>query len=256
MTIALIRELDASIQRCELTHLHREPIDAAIARLQHEGYADCLVRLGCELLRLPTEPEMPDSVFVEDTAVVLDELAILTRPGAASRRAETASIARALEPHRELVRIEAPGTLDGGDVLRLGRELCVGSSSRTNRAGLEQLERAVKTHGYTVKSVPVRGCLHLKSAVTRVSEDALLLNPEWVSRSALPRYELIEVDPGEPFAANALLVERSVVYPAAFPCTRERLEERGLRVEPVDVSELAKAEGGVTCCSLLFGPRA
>ena len=239
------------MSECQLTHLARAPMDVRLASEQHLAYEKRLEEMGCEVRSLPAEPELPDSVFVEDAVAVFDELAILTRPGAESRRAEVTSIAKALEPYRKLARIERPGTLDGGDVLTVGRQVFVGFSQRTNRSGIEQLGRLLAPHGYSVESVPVERCLHLKSAVTQVAEKCLLINPSWLDRRAFREFELIEVDPEEPFAANALLVNGAVVYPAAYSRTRRRLEERGIRVAPVEVSELAKAEGGVTCCSLI-----
>jgi dimethylargininase len=203
-------------------------------------------------LRLPAEPELPDSVFVEDAAVVLDEIAILARPGAPSRRPEVPSVAAALRPYRNLAAIEPPAMLDGGDVLVLKKTIFVGASSRTNGEGIETLRRIAAPHGYEVRAVPVTRCLHLKSAVTRVSEEAVLIHPGWVDPDVFAGLERIETDPSEPFAANALLAATTVVYPAAFPRTLARLEARGLRVATVDVSELAKAEGAVTCCSLLL----
>ena len=253
MRIAITRPVSASIGRCELTHLDRQPIDVDRARAQHHRYEQALAALGCRVERLPEEPELPDAVFVEDAAVVLDELAILARPGAASRRPETRTVARALEPYRRLVPIRAPGTLDGGDVLRVGRTLYVGLSGRSNRAAIEQMRATLAPLGYAVQGVAVDGCLHLKSAVTQVAADTLLVNRGWLDVSAFGDLRLVDVDPGEPAAANALRIEGTVIYAAAYPRTRKRLEERGIGVHAVDVSELAKAEGAVTCCSLILG---
>ena len=252
MRIALTRPVSASIGRCELTHLDRQPIDLHRARDQHRAYEQALVALGCRVERLPEEPDLPDAVFVEDAAIVLDELAILTRPGAASRRPETRTVARALEPYRRLAAIRAPGTLDGGDVLRVGRTLYVGLSGRSNRAAIGQIRAWLAPLGYSVLGVEVEGCLHLKSAVTRVAADALVVNRDWLDVSALGDLCLIDVDPAEPMAANALRIGESVLYAAAYPRTRRRLEKAGIAVHTVDVSELAKAEGAVTCCSLIF----
>jgi len=252
MRIAITRKLSPAITRCELTHMRREPIDVALAVRQHEAYERCLARLGCRVVSLPPEPDLPDSVFVEDAAIVVDELVVVARPGAGSRRAETASIARALERFRPLAAILAPGTLDGGDVLRVGRRVFAGLSARSNPEGIEQLRVLLSPHGYTVEALPISGCLHLKSAVTQVGPETVLLNPQWVDKGAFERYQLIEVDPAEPHAANALLVGGGVIYPTAFPLTAARLERAGVRLEPVNVSELTKAEGAVTCCSLIL----
>ncbi len=256
MRLAITREVSPSIGECELTHLARAPIDLDTARAQHRQYGECLAALGCRIYRLPAEPGLPDAVFVEDTAVVLDELAIITRPGAASRRGETEAPAEALRAYRRLAAIQPPGTLDGGDVLRIGKRLWVGLSSRSNQAGIGQLRRLASPFGYSVESVRVKGCLHLKSAVTQVAESTLLVNRDWIDGSPFEGMELIDVDPREPFGGNALLVGDTVVYPASFPATRRRLEERGIVVEAIDVAELGKAEGGVTCCSLIFNTQA
>jgi dimethylargininase len=276
--IAITRGISPRIHECELTHLEREPIDLDRARRQHRQYEECLAELGCEVLSLPPEPDLPDSVFVEDTALVLDELAVIMRPGAASRRPETASIATALAPYRKLSHIKEPGTIDGGDVLRVGKDIFVGLSRRSNVEGIVQLQEMLAPFGYRVNGVSVRDCLHLKSAVTQVSADTLLINrecvdPRKVSKSEdssfslskwvdglddhlLPKMRLIEVDPSEPNGGNAIWIRDSVVYPAAFPITLQKLRDAGLTVHVVDASELAKAEAGVTCCSLIFAERA
>ncbi|HEX8320992.1 hypothetical protein [Longimicrobium sp.] len=251
MLIALTQAVPPSIVQCELTHLERVDIDLARATEQHRRYEEALVELGCTLQRLPPTPELPDSVFVEDTAVVLPELAVVARPGAESRRTEVASVAEALRPYRRLAFIEAPGTLDGGDVLCLGSRIWVGLSERTNADGIRQMESIVSNFGYEVRSVTVQGCLHLKTAVTQVGERTVLLNPAWVDAAAFDGLDRIEVHPAEPFAANALRVGQVLLYPAAFPQTRERLEERGFTVRTIEADELAKAEAGVTCCSVL-----
>jgi dimethylargininase len=250
--VAITRAVSPQIGQCELTHLQRQAIDIKRAQAQHGQYEACLAGLGCHLHRLPAEPDLPDSVFVEDTAVVLDELAIITRPGAASRRPETESIARALSPFRRLAFIQPPGTLDGGDLLHIGRVLYIGLSGRSNPVGIDQMRELVEPFGYQVEGLPVAGCLHLKSAVTQVAEDAVLINREWVDGRVFRELKRIDVYPEEPLGANALLVSGAVIYPAACPRTRRRLEEAGIAVQTVDVSELAKAEGGVTCCSLIL----
>lgn len=262
MRIAFVRDVSPALDRCELSHLPRTAIDVDKARHQHRRYAETLAELGCRVESLPPMPEQADAVFVEDTAVVVDELAVITRPGAESRRSEVDSSAAALARYKPLAYIEPPGTLDGGDVLQVGRTLFVGLSARSNQAGIEQLRAHLRPHRYRVEAVALKGCLHLKTAATQVGQlksaatevapGVLLINPDWVDKSAFPGMEIIEVDPSEPFAANAVLVGAAVVYPASHPRTRARLEQRGLDVRVVDMSETEKAEGGVTCCSLLF----
>lgn len=252
MPVAITRGLSPAIARCELTHLERRPIDLERARAQHERYQRTLADLGWEVVRLPAEPELPDSVFVEDTAVVVDELAVVTRPGAPSRRPETAAVEAALAGRRPLARITAPATLDGGDVLRVGRRVFVGVTGRTSREGIEQLRVALAPHGYTVEAVPVSGCLHLKSAATQVAASTVLLNPDWVDPSVFAPLDVMTVDPVEPSAANTLLLAGTLVVAAAYPRTAARLKQAGLATVCLDMSELAKAEGALTCCSLLL----
>jgi dimethylargininase len=250
--IAFTRAVSESINRCELTHAARTPIDVARAREQHRAYEACLASLGCEIRQIPADDRYPDAVFIEDTAIVLDELAILTRPGAESRRGEVEAVADVLRPFRMLVSIDDPGTLDGGDVLLLDRVLYVGRTPRSNARGIDNLRELVAPHGYRVEAVTVDGCLHLKSAVTRVSADALLMNRHWVLPAQFNDWRVIDVDESEPAAANALRIGDSVVFPEELERTRRRLEAEGIDVRRVPAAELALAEGGVTCCSLIL----
>ena len=252
MRVALTREVSRNIGQCELSHIEREVIDPEMAVEQHRAYEDCLVSLGCALVRLPEEPTMPDAVFVEDTAVVLDELAIITRPGAPARRRETLAVERTLAQYRRIEAIQPPGTLDGGDVLCVGKRVFVGRSERTNPEAITQIRSMLEPYDYQVEEVNVRGCLHLKSAVSKVGHNRLLVNQKWVDRELFAGYELIDVDGSEPFGANALLIGDVVIYPNAYTRTRNRLEGAGVNVQSVELSEIAKAEGGVTCCSLIF----
>lgn len=250
--IAITRQVSRAIIRCELTHLDRQPIDLDLARRQHHHYETVLAALGCQVIQLPEEPELPDSVFVEDAAIVLDEVAIITRPGADSRKPETYSIARALVPYRTLVTIEASGTVDGGDVLTVGKDIYVGLSTRSNQQAVEQMAKALNPYGYRVQALHVNDCLHLKSAVTEIAEDTLLINPTWIDRSLFSGYRLIEIDPSEPYAANVVRIGGAIVYPIDYPRTQVKIEAAGVTVHNVNVSELIKAEGAVTCCSLIF----
>jgi dimethylargininase len=251
MLIAFTRPVPPSITACELTHLPREPIDVALASRQHDGYEAALEALGCEVRRIPAEPGLPDSVFVEDTAVVLDEIAVAARPGAPSRRGEVPGVVAALREFRDVLPIDAPGTLEGGDVLRIGSRIYVGRSERTNEEGIRQFRAHVEPLGYAVREVPVSGCLHLKTAVTQVGDRLVLLNPSWVPIDAFSDLERIDVDPAEPFAGNALRIGSSVLFPSELPRTARRLEKRGIELHRVDAGELAKAEGGLTCGSIL-----
>lgn len=251
MTIAITRKVSPRFNECEITHIERTPIDVNTAREQHDEYVKILSQLGCQVIELPEEPDLPDSVFVEDTAFILPEVAVITRPGADSRKPETESIARALSPHRPLVHVSAPASVDGGDVLVLGKNIYIGLSTRSNMEAVEQLNESLGRFGYTVIGLELTDCLHLKTAVTRVDDKTLLINKNWVDADHFNGFDLIEVDASEPFAANCLPVNDSIIYPTTFPRTRRTLEEKGFRVVDVNLEELAKAEGAVTCCSLI-----
>ena len=250
---ALVREVSPQLPQCELTHLRRAVIDAGRAVRQHREYTLALQSLGCALEWLPPLPECPDGVFVEDTAVVLPEMAVLTRPGAVSRRAETASVARALGCHMRVTPIEEPGCLDGGDVLHIGRTLYVGASTRTNTEAREQLARLLAPHHYRMQTVEFAGCLHLKSACSFIPPDVLLVNPAWVDPAKLGAPRVVTVNEREPYAANTLTVGSTTLVSAAYPLTARRLAAAGVRTQSVDVAELHKAEGALTCMSLLLG---
>lgn len=250
---ALCRAVSPAIADCELSFIGREPINVALAHLQHIDYVACLKKLGVTVIGLPAEPGLPDSVFVEDTALLFDELAVITRPGALSRRGEVASIEAAFQKHRSVIaHISEPGTLDGGDVLRIGQRVFVGLSARSNQAAIGQLQAILAEYGYTVTAVRTRECLHLKSAVTALSDDTVLINPDWVDAEVFVGYRQIAIDPSEPHAANVVRAGGAIVMPSNFPRTQAVIAAAGFAVHTVDVSELQKAEGAVTCCSVLF----
>ena len=252
MLLAITRAVSPAINQCEIGFIERQAIDLAKANRQHRRYEALLAELGAKVVSLPAEPDYPDSVFVEDPAIVLDEVAIMTRMGAASRRGESESLARALSEYRPLRWLREPATLDGGDAMRVGRTLYVGVSHRTNRAGIEQLTGELDPLGYTVVPVAVRGALHLKSACCSLGDGAILANRAWLDLEPLAQFRIVDVAPGEDRAANVLPIGGSVIVPASYPRTAEILERSGLRVRTLDVSELMKAEAGVTCCSLIF----
>ena len=230
--------------------MDRQPIDVAKAVAQHRNYEARLAELGVDVISLPADPAFPDGVFVEDPAIVLDEIAIITRPGAESRRGETASIAQALSPFRELRYIREPATLEGGDVFLVGKTFYVGLSRRTNREGITQLTEIVDLFGYRVVPVEVTGCLHLKSGACWAGGDVILANREWVDVGPFRDFKIVDV--AEAAAADVLPIGDVLLVPSNFVRTCERLEAAGIWVRPIDVSELQKAEAGVTCMSLLF----
>jgi dimethylargininase len=252
MLIAITRAVSPAINQCEIGFIERQAIDLAKANLQHRQYEACLAELGASVVSLPAEPDYPDSVFVEDPAVVVDEVAVMARMGALSRRGEADSLARALAPYRPLRWLREPATLEGGDVMRIGRSLYVGVSHRTNRAGIEQLAGELSPLGYSVTPVTVRGALHLKTACCSLGDGAILANRAWLDLEPLRQYRIIDVAPGEGRAANVLSIGGSVIVPACFPRTAEILARAGYKVRSLDVSELMKAEAGVTCSSLIF----
>ena len=241
-----------AIARCELTYLAREPIDAALALRQHDAYVACLRDLGVQMIELPAAADLPDATFVEDAALVLDELAVITLPGAPSRRPEVASVAAALDPYRTLQFLAPPATLDGGDVLRIGRTLYVGTGGRTSDEGVAQLAALLAPYGYTVRAVSFTSCLHLKSAVTALADDLLLANPAWVDVAHFAGCRALAVPPDEPHAANTLTIAGITLLPTGFPGTQSLLAGHGFIVRALDISELQKAEAGVTCSSLIF----
>jgi dimethylargininase len=252
MLTAITRAVSPGIVNCELTFVARQPIDLAKAEQQHRAYQQLLEKLGARVISLPAEPSLPDSMFVEDPAIVLDELAVILPLGTESRRAEAASMAQALAKFRKLACVDLPGTMEGGDVFRVGGRLFAGLSSRTNAEGIRQLASILAPYGYEVVSVPVTGCLHLKSAVTYIGRNTLLANSAWFDTKPFSGFDWIDIAPEEAHAANALAIGGTVIFPASFPRTRARLEARGFHVTPLDISELQKAESGLTCSSLLF----
>jgi dimethylargininase len=252
MLTAITRAVSSSINNCELSFHVRQPIDVAKAIAQHKAYQNCLAELGVRVISLPAEPELPDAVFVEDPAVVVDEIAVISIMGTPSRRPEAHSMADALSPYRPIKFLSEPATLDGGDVLRVGRRVFAGLSQRTNREGIAQLRDALGAFDYEVQPVEVRSCLHLKSACSYIGNDTILVNRSWIDAKQFSGFQLLDVPDGERAAANVLLIEDVVIIPASFPKTRALLEERGFRVRTIDLSELQKAEAGVTCTSLIF----
>jgi dimethylargininase len=252
MLTAITRAVSPALSECELSFIERIPINMQRAREQHRAYENALASLGARVISLPPEPELPDSMFVEDPAIVLEELAVVFPLGTETRRREAESLTKAIAPFRKIEFVKLPGTLEGGDILRVGRKLFVGLTARTNEEGIAQLRRIATPHGYEVIAVPVTGCLHLKSAVTHLGNNTLLANRTWFDTKPLAEFEWVDVDPAEPHAGNALALNGTILFPASFPRTRARIEAKGFRVLPLDIAELQKAESGLTCSSLIF----
>ena len=249
---AIVRRPSVALSQCALTFLERQPIDLPRAERQHESYVAALHACSVEVTALPPAEDLPDAVFVEDTALVLDECAVIMRPGIASRQPETASIAAVLGNMRPLVTISAPGTAEGGDILRIGHTIFVGRTPRTNDEGIRQLAAAVEAHGYEVVPLEPRGCLHLKSAVSYAGMETVVVNPDWIDVDAFRRWQCVPVAPEEPYGANVLAIESTVHTAASAPRTRKKLDALGFDTRSLDTSEFEKAEAALTCLSLLI----
>jgi dimethylargininase len=223
MLTAITRAVSPALVNCELSFIERQAIDLAVAQQQHGQYEKTLEQLGAKVISLPAEPDLPDSMFVEDPA-----------------------------RYRQLVYITAPATMEGGDLLQIGKRIYAGLSRRTNQEGIRQLRAILRPYDYEIIPVPVTGCLHLKSAVTSLGNDTLVANRAWFQNAPFRGYTYIDVAPSEPHAANALAIGRQIIFPASFPETKGRIEAAGFPVIPIDISELQKAESGLTCSSLLL----
>jgi dimethylargininase len=250
--VAITHEPSPNMQHYERTFVGDQPINLALAQQQHERYRKALEQCGCEVMVLTSNLAMPDAVFVEDTAVVLDEIAVMMSPGAESRRGEPAGIEPVLREFRSIERLALPATIDGGDVVVSGKAVYVGESPRTNARAINELRALLRPHGYSVTGVPVRGCLHLKTACSALPDGRFLVNRDWIAATELPPSHLVRVPPDEPWAGDVLVIGEQIIVSDAFPRTMDLLANCGWKVVPVPVSEFAKAEGGVTCLSLVF----
>jgi dimethylargininase len=252
MLTALTRAVSRTLASCELTWLSRQEIDIELAIEQHGSYERSLTALGVRVISLPEQREMPDAVFVEDPLVVLDEVAIVTRMGSLSRRAESSSLAKAISVFRPVRHLRPPATLEGGDVMVIGRDVFIGLSSRTNAAGVVQLAEELEPYGYRVRPVGIRGCLHLKSACCSMGDGKILANRAWLDTAAFRDYQIVDVASDEPGAANILRIGNTVLIPASFPRTQAIVRGEGLDIRTVEISELMKAEAAITCSSVIF----
>jgi len=226
--------------------------DYSLMLEQHAGYVDTLERLGLEVVVLDPLRDFPDAYFIEDTAIVTPEIAIITNPGAASRKGEEDSVEDILEQYRKTVRILPPGTVEGGDVLMIGRHFFIGLSERTNQEGAVQLGRILENQGYTWTSVPLPEGLHLKSSVNYVGKNTVLVTEQFAKLNIFKDYQKFALDKEEEYAANTLLLNDHLIIPKGFPSTRKKLETLGLPMVELDISEARKMDGGLTCMSLRF----
>lgn len=255
MLRALTRQVGPALVDCALTYMDRATIDIERARQQHAAYEAALTESGVRVTSLPASPEWPDAVFVEDAAVVVDEVAVLTMPQLRSRQVEVESVGEALRPFRTVRRLGGDARLEGGDVLRVGRTVYVGRSTRSNAMGAEQLSLHLEHFGYQIHPVTVSGCLHLKTGATFLGDGIVLANPAWVDITAFRDVTVLTVPAEEPWAANCLRIGDRLLVPADAPRTATLLVKHGFSLRPVDIAELAKAEAGLTCCSILYDDR-
>jgi len=252
MTTALVRQPSSSLVECELAYIARDRIDLQVAFRQHDQYCTSLRNLGIEVEILPPLDTFPDSVFIEDNAIILDELAVLASMGTVSRQGEPRALYALLFHKFRVVEISPPATIEGGDVLCVGKTVFVGLSTRTNEAGVELLQALLRPFGYHVISIAVTRCLHLKTACTPLDDKTLLVNPAWVDLEVLKAYRLISVPSKEPYAANVMRLPTGLLASASYPKTLERIRAEGYPVMDVDISEFHKAEAGLTCLSLII----
>ncbi len=252
MTFALTRQPALSLENGEVTYVSRQSIDLPLAFQQHEAYCQALRHMGVEVERLPSVEGHPDSVFIEDNAIILDELAVLSSMGTVSRQGEIDFLLPVLSRHRSVVTISPPALLEGGDVCCIGKTLLVGISSRTNWLGVEALRAIVEPFGYRVTPIEIQGCLHLKTACTPLDDKTLLVNPTWLDLDALRHVQLVQVPSAEPLGANVLRLPQGILANAAFPRTLDLMKAEGHTVRDIEISEFLKAEAGLTCLSLIF----
>ena len=252
MLIALTHVISPEINKCELSFINRNPIDFNLTVAQHEKYCDVLREEGLKVIEMSMNSEYPDSTFVEDTAVVVDELAVMANMGAETRRGEASGVESELKKYRDIFHIKHPATLDGGDVLKVGRDIYVGITPRTNNLGAESLTSELKPLGYNVRPVTVKDCLHFKSACTAIDNKTLLVNPDWIDLNDFEGFRIINIDESEPWAANTLWINNTVYIHAGFMKTAKLLQKLGFSVKTIDISELLKAESGLTCSSIIF----
>lgn len=252
MTTAFTRQPASSLVNCEVSFVPRTGIDLQHAEQQHKDYCRALAQMGVGVESLPPEEQYPDSVFIEDNAIILDELAVVTSMGTDSRQGEPALLVPVLSRYRPIVKVTPPARIEGGDVLSIGKTLYVGLSARTDHAGVEALRAIVEPLGYVVHPILVHGCLHLKTACTLLDEETLVVNPSWIDVERLGTFRLLPVPPSEPYGANVLRLVRGVLANAAYPLSLDMIDAHGYSVTGIDISEFSKAEAGLTCLSLMI----
>jgi dimethylargininase len=249
---AITRQVSRRIAACELTYRSRDEIDYDKAIAQLDRYCALLRNWGVDLMPLAASDAYPDCCFVQDTAVVLDEVCVIASMGARSRLGEVSEVERLIAPFRKIRRIFSPATLDGGDVVQFGKRVFVGLSSRTNRRGIVAFSQIVESYGYTVVPVTVHGGLHLTTGCGIVNDETVLLNPRWLDAAAFSGLRQLHVPEEEPWAANTIRVGNAVCLEAEAPRTMELVQPYAGSIDSLDISEFRKAEGSLSCLSLIF----
>lgn len=252
-TQAIVRAIPNSFSHAITHNVPTAPINVELAKKQHRQYVDTLRSLGLTIVELPAQEQLPDSCFVEDTAVFLDKVALITMPGALSRRAETQSVREVLSGYATSVtEMTLPATLDGGDCMRVGPRIYVGLSARTNQDGITLLKNTFAPLGFQVISVPLTDILHLKCVVSPLGSNRILLAEGTVAPRCFEPNEIVFAPKEEQYAANCISIGNDVIMPAGFPITQRRLQWEGYKVHALDMSEIRKADGSMTCSSILF----
>jgi len=252
MLIALTHTVSPSLAEGEVTFIDREPVDYDLALQQHAAYCNALEQCGVEVKRLSVNPDSPDSCFIEDTAIVVDEAIIATNIGSPTRQHESKNVALELARYREIIRIQPPATIDGGDVLRVGRRIYVRVSGRTNDQGFHELAQILQPWNYEVIPVELKNCLHLKTACTAIDDETILLNPHWVAPEVFSDYKVLSVPEEEGWAANTIRVGGTVLLQRGFPQTLQIVEKYHDSIATLDISEFRKVEAGLSCLSIIF----
>jgi len=251
-THAIVRKPGKNFSRGLTSSVSAKPPQYELLLKQHEAYLETLEAIGLDLTVLDPLPDYPDAYFVEDTAVVTADVAVITNPGAFARNGEEESMAPVLAGFRKIERIQAPATVDGGDVLQVGNHFFIGLSERTNKEGAQQLGDILKSYGNTWTTVAVGAGLHFKSSVNYVGRNTLIVTDDFAEHEQLEGYDKIVVDKAEAYAANTLLVNEHLLIPDGFPDTRKKLDVLGFKILELETSEVRKMDGGLTCMSIRF----
>lgn len=251
VTRAFCREVPVTFDQAIVQSRSSAPIDVGLARQQHQAYVQALESMGLQVQVLPADRHFPDCCFVEDCAVVADGVALIPRLGAPSRRGEEIPIATVLERHVGIEWVRNPATLDGGDCLRIGKRWYVGRSRRTNAAGAGRVREVFAPLGFDIIEVPLQNILHLKCVCSRLDEQTMLLAEGSIPAEVFRDVRVLHVPAAEAYAANSLAVNGTILMPAGFPATRRAIEGAGFKVAELDHSEIRKADGAMTCLSIL-----